>query len=329
MVVTHIESAEPVGSGQVARRFRLGVSSATIRSEMSALEDLGFLVQPHTSAGRVPTDLGYRFYVDTLPEPSRLPDGVREAIRRFFASAPDMEETIRGTTRLLSTLTHHAALALAPSIRESRISVLDLVGTGSVWLLVVVTETGAVEKRVLEPGAVSGRAAERLRRDLNEGFRGLTLAGAAARADALAGAAAEAARDEERRLLEAVAAALHPVRRDERVIVGGAANIVGEEGFDRRDTIEGVIRALEEEAQFLTMLRAAATSGDLTVTIGRENPVTAMREASIVIAPYGPDDRTLGTVGVVGPTRMDYQSAIAAVQAVAERLSRVLQALAR
>jgi heat-inducible transcriptional repressor len=231
VVSDYIRSGEPVGSATVATRHRLGVSPATIRNDMASLEELGYLNQPHTSAGRVPTDLGYRFYVDALPRWPTLPGRQQETVDRFFGRVPpDPEEVVRGTAVLLSRLTRYGAVAQPP--------------------------------------------------------------------------------------------------RSTHVIVGGAANIASEKTFERRETVRGLLEALEEEAAVLDLLRSLAGEGDVAVRIGRENPVAAMQEASLVVARYGARGRSLGAIAVLGPTRMHYRESMAAVRAVARHLTRTIEALA-
>jgi transcriptional regulator of heat shock response len=231
VVSDYIRSGEPVGSATVAQRSRLGVSSATIRNDMVALEELGFLNQPHTSAGRVPTDLGYRFYVDTLPRRAALPERQQRAIDLFFGHVPgDPEEVVRGTAVLLSRVTRYGAVAHPP--------------------------------------------------------------------------------------------------RSAHVIVGGAANIVSEEAFERRETVRRLLEALEEERGFLELLRSLVGEAEVAVRIGRENPLVAMHEASLVVARYR-GGGMLGAIAVIGPTRMHYRESISAVRAVARHLSRAIEGLGR
>jgi heat-inducible transcriptional repressor len=329
VVTEHIRTAEPVGSEAVATRYRLRVSSATVRNDMSFLEELGYLTQPHTSAGRVPTDSGYRHYVDSLPQTGRLREPQQQAISAFFGDVvPDVEETLRGTAQLLSRLTRHAALALAPSLHESRIARIELIPVGSGSLLLLVTDTGQVEKRVIEPGPnVDESTIQRVARTVETSFSGGSLSEASAHAEALA----ETAEPGEREILRTVVEAIEAMDRatgGQHVIVGGAANIAGEEGFDRRETIRRVFVALEAEAELLRLLQEATERQEMTVTIGRENPMTGMREASLVVAPYSAGDRSVGTIGILGPMRMDYLVAMAAVRTVALRLSEVIAALA-
>jgi heat-inducible transcriptional repressor len=326
VVRDHIRTGEPVGSGSLARRYGLKVSPATIRNDMSALEELGYLIQPHTSAGRVPTDLGYRFFVDTLPEIPRLSD----AQRRVVASAldetvADVEDLMRRTAHVLAEMTNYAAVALPPLLERGGMVRADLVPVGTGALLLVVTDTGRVDRRFLEladPGAV-----HRVSGVLAEFFGGLSYGEARERAVAMA----RQAPPDERHVLTVVAQAFAELNREpeeEHLFIGGVANIAGEEGFERRETLRRVFGALDEEATILRFLhRLTEEEEDLAVRIGQENEMAAMREASVVVARYGAGDRPAGTIAVIGPTRMQYPAAMSAVRAVARRLSRVVQGL--
>ena len=322
LVRLFIRTGEPVGSEALSASTQLGVSSATIRNELAALEEMGYLTQPHTSAGRMPTDRGYRYFVDMLPARTRLKDPDRRAIVGFFDDAlADVDEILRGTTHLLSRLTRYASLALAPSTRESPIARAELIPVGSSTLLLVVFENGRVEKRQIDlPAALKPADVDRLSRALDETLRGLTLHEGKALAER--GPHDRAHPD----VYERVAAALGSIdeaTEAEHVFLGGVSNIAAEEAFQRRETLREMLEALERESEILRLLRDAATTPPVTVTIGRENPVTGMWEASIIAAPYAAG----GTIGVVGPLRMDYVSAISAVREVAERLSAAVEAL--
>jgi heat-inducible transcriptional repressor len=322
LVRLFIRTGEPVGSEALANATQLGVSSATIRNELAALEEMGYLTQPHTSAGRMPTDRGYRYFVDMLPARTRLKDPDRRAIVGFFDEAlADVDEILRGTTHLLSRLTRYASLALAPSTRRSPIARAELIPVGSSTLLLVVFENGRVEKRQIDlPSTIKPGDIERMSRSLDESLRGLTLHEAKAVVDAAP------RREGDRRVYESLATALGSIdeaTEAEHVFLGGVSNIATEEAFQRRDTLREMLEALERESEILRFLREAAAAPPVTVTIGRENPVTGMWEASVIAAPYAAG----GTIGVVGPLRMDYVSAISAVREVAERLSAAVEAL--
>jgi heat-inducible transcriptional repressor len=326
VVTDYIRSAEPVGSGTVAVRYRLGVSPATIRNDMALLTELGFLEQPHTSAGRIPTDLGYRFYVDTLPAPPRLSPGQRRAIAESLSELQgDVEEALRRTAQVLSRLTHYAAVALTPVVEGSKVVRAELVPLGSTALLLVVSDTGRVDKRVLELPAAGDEAAvrgvsEALVREIND----LSFGQAGDRVEALTARA----EGNQRSLLAAVGSAFRDLEQGaEHAFLGGVAKI--EEAFERRETVRQLFEALDEEAAVLRLFRGLpAEREDVTVLIGHEIPLQAMREASVVVAPYLAGGRPVGAIAVVGPTRMEYLTVISSVDAVARRLTEIVDAMA-
>ncbi len=328
LVRHYIRTGEPVGSEALASAFDLGVSSATIRNELAALEELGFLSQPHTSAGRAPTDLAYRYYVDLLPARPRLRDSERRAVVHFFDEAlADVDEILRGTTLLLSRLTRYASLALAPSLKDAVVARSELVNLGTATMLLVVFETGRVEKRLLELAeGPTDDLVESASRTISEELRGKAVAAAArAVADRAKTSAAP-----EREIFSPIAEALRSIQEAaeaEHLLLGGVTNIAAEEAFQRRETLRQIYDALERESSVLRLLREAAAAPPVSVTIGRENPTPEMWEATVVAAPYAAGGGAKGTIGVVGPTRMDYVAAISAVRVVAERLSAAVEAL--
>lgn len=320
IVEEYVRTGEPVGSETIAEHSGLGVSSATIRNEMSALEEMGYLNHPHTSAGRIPTDLGYRQFVNALA-PGRLRDTQRRAIGDFFDQAVvDLEETLKGATRLLSHITTYAGLATTPSLTGERVVHVELVAIGTAVLVLVVGQHGRVDKRALDrPEGLNEADLADMSGRLGEAFRGLTVAEAEARALRLSEDVPEPGRS----LLRALADAFHEMYEDprsEHVISAGAANLAGEAARLHREAVLRLFEAIERETEMLRLLRQAGAE-DLAVTIGREHPSTGEWEAAIIAAPYRTGDTSLGTIGVVGPTRMDYKNAISAVRAVAARLS--------
>jgi heat-inducible transcriptional repressor len=329
LVRYYIGTGEPVGSEVLANTAGLGVSSATIRNELAALEEFGYLAQPHTSAGRIPTDLAYREYVDRLPARPRLRDAERVAIVQFFDEAlADVDDTLRGTTHLLSRLTRYASLALAPSQRDASIARSELVRIGSAVLLLVVFENRTIEKRVIDlPSGATDSEIEEASRALTQATQGLSLSEARVTARERA---RKTGKPSDRAMFKRIAEALGSIEEAgdaEHLVLSGVAYIAAEQAFQRRETLRRVYEALERQSALLRLLRDAAANQAVSVTIGRENPVQDMWEASVVAAPFGLAGRPAGTIGVVGPTRMDYAAAISAVRAVAERLSAAVQAL--
>ena len=322
VVEAYVRSGEPVGSETIAEHAGLGVSSATIRNEMAALEELGYLRHPHTSAGRIPTDAGYRHYVDTLPVRGRLRDAQRRAIATHFEEAIlDLEEVLKGSVLLLSRLTQYAGLAVPPGASEEQLVRLELIDMGPTLMVLAVGQHGRVDKQILdrpdELGAAAVASAERKLQTL----QGTTYVDSQARLlQMAAGVSAE-----EHDLLLMVADVLRLATRGERaahVVVGGASNLADETQAWRRETLRRLFETLEREQEMLTVLQDVAAD-DVSVTIGGEHPTTGEWDASIVTAPFRSGEATVGTIGIVGPTRMDYLSAMASVRAVAERLSEI------
>jgi heat-inducible transcriptional repressor len=319
VVEEYIETAQPVGSAHVAQAAQTQVSSATIRNEMAVLEREGYLVQPHTSAGRIPTDKGYRFFVDQLTGPGALAPARRQMVKEFFDRAHgEIEQMLHDTSRLLSSVTDYAAVVVGPPHEAATIRSAQLVALGAnVAVLVVVLSNGRVEKRTVEwPEANVGEervaaagahiAAHVVGRTVGD-LPGVPATGDAA-TDALAEQAVEALRgghDEE----------------PEHVFVGGASRMAT--AFDAVDTVRGVLDILEQQYVVVTLLRDVIDRG-LSVAIGAEHGVEPLAECAVVVAPYTVEGEPAGTVGVLGPSRMDYPQALAAVAVVSQRLGRRL-----
>ncbi len=322
VVEEYVRSGEPVGSETIAESSGLGVSPATIRNEMAALEELGYLTHPHTSAGRVPTDAGYRKYVDALPPGGRLRDTQRRAIAGFFAETMlDLEEVLKGTTRLLSRVTQYAGLAVPPTGSDEGILRTELIEIGNALMFLVVGQHGRVDKALIDrPDGLDADGLDALERRLGDLFRGRTMV--EARTEALKRAAA--AEGAERDVLLTASDTFGELQAGtgaHHVLIGGVANLADEAAHWRRETVRRLFEALEHESEMLELLRDVTGEQEVSVTIGTEHPHTGEWEASIVAAPFGAGPHTLGTVGVVGPTAMDYVTVMASVRSVARRLS--------
>jgi heat-inducible transcriptional repressor len=322
VVEEYVRSGEPVGSETIADHANLGVSSATIRNEMAALEELGYLTHPHTSAGRIPTDQGYRHYVDALPPAGRLRDAQRRAIAGYFAEAIlDLEEVLKGSVQLLSRLTQYAGLAVPPSATEEPLVRLELVDMGPTVMLLAIGQHGRVDKQIFDrPEGLEGAALADVERRL-AAVRGMTYLDAQVE---LLKIAATLPRDRHDLVLMA-ADTLRAATQGERaahVVVGGVSNLADDAQTWRLQTLRRLFETLEREQEMLRVLQdVTGPSDQVRVTIGAEHPQTGEWEASIVTAPFRAGDATVGTIGVVGPTRMDYLSAMTSVRAVAKRLS--------
>ncbi|HYZ97484.1 MAG TPA: heat-inducible transcriptional repressor HrcA [Acidimicrobiales bacterium] len=319
VVEEYVESGQPVGSGHVARARGVDVSSATVRNDMAALEEDGLLRQPHTSAGRVPTEKGYRYFVDHLQRPARLASSSDEEVRAFFARAHgEVEEMLDATSRLLSDLTKLTSVLVAPSPIERTIRSVQLVGlTSTSAILVVVLSDGAVEKHTVELpadvddgrlAAASAHLAAHItdrRRDAVGGTSGVVPEVGDAATDALV---AEA--------LDALAGP--PSTEAEHLYVGGTARMA--QAFDAIETVREVLGILEQQYVVVSLIRSVIDRG-LHVAIGTETGMAPLAECALVVSPYEVEGERAGTIGVLGPTRMNYPQALAAVAVVGHRLS--------
>jgi len=319
VVSEYIETAEPVGSAHITGTPGVEVSSATVRSDMAALERDGYLTQPHTSAGRIPTDKGYRFFVDTLGTPGTLGPVQRQEVRRFFAHVHGAVEDLLGhTSGLLANLTDYAAVVVGPTHDTATIRSIQLVDLGpNLALLVVVLSDGAVEKRAVEiTGDVDDTVLASAAAHMTAHLRGRTLADPGTvpvRGDNAFDTAVALGIQAIREL----AAADEP----EHVFVGGSSRMAS--AFDAVETVRSVLSILEQQLVVVELVEHILDRG-LSVAIGSEHGFEPLASCALVLAPVSVDGETAGTIGVVGPTRMNYPRALAAVQVVGERLGQRL-----
>jgi heat-inducible transcriptional repressor len=326
IVEDYVATEEPVGSKSLVERHHLNVSPATIRNDMAALEDEGYLAQPHTSAGRVPTDKGYRLFVDRLSTVKPMSPAERRAIANFLDGAVDLDDVVHRSVRLLSQLTRQVAVVQYPTLSRSTVRHIELVSlTPTRLLLVLILSTGRVEQRLVE---VETEVAEdelaTLRSRINLAATGEVIADAAAALQALV--QQEPGGPEPSKatasVVEALVEAMSDHRSDERIAVGGAANLA-RYGDSFETSVKPLLEALEEQVVLLKLLGEATSGGTVTVRIGAEGPYQELSSTSVVATGYGPDD-ALASLGIVGPTRMDYPGTMAAVRAVARYVSRIL-----
>jgi heat-inducible transcriptional repressor len=325
IVEDYVSTHEPVGSRVLVERHNLGVSPATIRNDMAALEDAGYIAQPHTSAGRVPTDKGYRLFVDRLSTIKPLSSPERRAIQAFLEDAVDLDDVVDRSVRLLAQLTHQVAVVQYPSLRRSALRHLELVPVGENRLLVVIiTDNGRVEQRVLElEQPLAEHVVPELRARLNATAAGKRLVDLTEPLSLMTQAFAVAEQPLVQRVIRAVEDTLAEAT-EERIVMAGTANLA-RSGTDFTGTIRPVLEALEEQVVLLRLLtEMAEDSAGVSVRIGRENEHAGLAETSIVAAGYGADEEPVARIGSLGPTRMDYAGTIASVRAVARYLSRIL-----
>ncbi|MGN6088851.1 MAG: heat-inducible transcriptional repressor HrcA [Actinomycetales bacterium] len=323
IVEDYVSTKEPVGSKTLVERHNLGVSPATIRNDMAALEEEGYIAQPHTSAGRVPTDKGYRLFVDRLSQVKPLTQAERRAIATFLDDAVDLDDVVDRTVRLLAQLTRQVAVVQYPSLSRAAVRHVEVVPLSETRLmLVLITDTGRVEQRVIEcAGGVDLGLAARLRDALNAAAAGhplsdvpTTLADLPERFDSVEQAVASAVVST---LLEMLVE-----QREERIVLAGTANLA-RFGTDFPQTIRPVLEALEEQVVLLRLLGEATTDEDITVRIGLETGHEGLVGTSIVAVGYGRDEH-VARLGVLGPTRMDYPGTMGAVRAVARYVGRIV-----
>jgi heat-inducible transcriptional repressor len=325
IVEDYVQTREPVGSRALADRHSLGVSPATIRNDMAALEDEGLITQPHTSAGRVPTDKGYRLFVDRLSGVKPLSPAERRAIQTLLDGAVDLDDVVNRTVRLLAQITQQVAVVQYPSLIRSTVRHIELVPLGDERLLVVlIANTGRVEQRVVAVGASPDTAAlGELRARLNQATAGRRLT----EVPEIVAGLPEMFGPEDRHLVRAVLEALEDsldVEREERIVLAGTANLA-RSGPDFVQSIGPVLEAIEEHVVLLKLLTEMADGADgVGVLIGSETAHRGLQEASVVASGYASQGEVVARLGVLGPTRMDYPTTMAAVRAVARYVSRIL-----
>lgn len=315
VVEEYVETAQPVGSGHVAKAPGMKVSSATVRNDMAVLEAEGYLAQPHTSAGRVPTEKGYRFFVDSLSVPSQLVGADAQQVRQFFNQAHgELEQMLQDTSRLLAGLTHYAAVVIGPPHDVASIRSVQLVGLAPrVALFVLVLSNGVIDKHTLEfdedvddlrlAAAAAALAAHLI---------GLTLA---ATGPDLEVGGADAGTDT---IIRAALARLAPEdHHDEQVFIGGQSRMAA--AFDAVTQVSEILQVLEQQYVVVTLLRDVLDRG-LNVAIGTETGMQPLAECAVIVSPYTVDGELAGSIGVLGPARMNYPQALAAVAVVGQRL---------
>ncbi len=326
IVEDYVATEEPVGSKALVERHGLGVSPATVRNDMAALEEEGFIAQPHTSAGRVPTDKGYRLFVDRLSTVKPMSVAEKRAIATILDGAVDLDDVVQRSVRLLAQLTRQVAVVQYPTLSRSTVRHVELIGLApGRLLLVLILSSGRVEQRLVDLEAeLSEPELAEVRSRVARAATGEVIANAssALRAavpppDGTVGTAALTA------VVDTLVEAMSDHRSDERVAVGGAANLARfGDSFD--DDIRPLLEALEEHVILLKLLGEASSGGSLTVRIGHEGPYQELSSTSVVATGYGPRDEAVARLGIVGPTRMDYPGTMASVRAVARYVSRIL-----
>ena len=319
IVTDYVSSQEPVGSKALVERHDLGVSPATVRNDMAALEEEGYITQPHTSAGRIPTDKGYRLFVDRLGSVKPLSEAEQRAIRTFLSGAIDLEDVLHRTVRLLAQVTQQVAIVQYPTLSHSVVRHVEVVSLStSRVMLILITSTGRIEQRAVELGSHDEEALAELRAHLNAAAVGHPAGQAATRLSRLTADLPPALEVLGQACIATVLEMLSS-ETSSKVVVGGMGNLT-RFGDEFEVAIRPVLEALEEQVVLLKLLGEATSPDVVTVRIGQENPFKELQTTSLVASGYG----TYANLGIVGPTRMDYPSAMASVRAVARYVGRFL-----
>jgi len=328
IVADFVSTKEPIGSKNLVERHNLGVSSATVRNDMAVLEAEGYIAQPHTSSGRVPTEKGYREFVDRLDDVKPMSSAERRAILTFLESGVDLDDVLRRAVKLLAQLTRQVAIVQYPTLSTSTVRHLEVVGlTSARLLLVVITDSGRVDQRIVELGdPIDDGQLAQLRERLGQALDGKPISAASIAVSDLAsqlvghGQLGDAVGRSATVLLETLVE-----HTEERLLLGGTANLTRNTA-DFGGSLRSVLEALEEQVVVLRLLAVQQEAGKVTVRIGHETAAEQMAGTSVVSTTYGSSGKVFGGMGVVGPTRMDYPGTIANVAAVALYIGEVLGA---
>jgi heat-inducible transcriptional repressor len=330
IVADFVSTKEPIGSKSLVERHNLGVSSATVRNDMAVLEAEGYITQPHTSSGRIPTEKGYREFVDRLDDVKPMSSAERRAIQGFLESGVDLDDVLRRAVRLLAQLTRQVAIVQYPTLSTSTVRHLEVIAlTPARLLMVVITDTGRVDQRVVELGdVIDDHQLSQLREMLGQALEGKKLSAASIAVADLA-AQLDGRGGQSKSLSNAVGRSATVLleslveHTEERLLLGGTANLTRNTA-DFGGSLRSILEALEEQVVVLRLLAAQQEAGKITVRIGHETEAEQMAGTSVVSTTYGTLDTVYGGMGVLGPTRMDYPGTIASVAAVALYIGEVL-----
>ena len=329
LILDYIATGDPVGSRTIAKKYKLGVSSATIRNEMADLEEMGLIEQPHTSAGRIPSQFGYRYYVDCLMEKKPLPEQVKKYIQDILSDKiSEMEALIQLSSKLLSQLTNYTSLVMVPSLGKNKLTHIQLLPLdNNKVVLVVVLDNGHVEHRSLElPFPIRDEDVYYISQILNNNLQGLSIE--KCKSGLLKTLYNELAQQKHflNEIMEIIETAL-VAKDDHKVYLGGMLNMLEQPEFKDVDKVKDLLELLEEEKVLKDVLAGAGQETGIKVKIGSENPYEEMKNCSLITATYELDGKVIGTLGVLGPTRMEYSKAVSIVEFLTYALTEGLRKL--
>jgi heat-inducible transcriptional repressor len=326
IIQDYIATAEPVGSRTISRKYELGVSPATVRNEMSDLEELGFIEQPHTSAGRIPSDQGYRYYVDCLMEKHQLTEDVQSFVRSGYeAKKQEIGQVINLTSSLLSQMTNYTSLVMGPQMGGTAIKHVQIVPleAGKV-LVVVINQSGIVQNKMLNVSEnITYEDLNGISRILNAKLQGQSL------------------EDIKRTLLSEIYFELSKhneifnvvmdlmanqslLKEEERVYLGGTLNILNQPEFRNIEKVKTLLGLLDHEEDLKNLLTSTPKENGVIIKIGGENKMAGIKDCSMITATYHVDDKVVGSIGILGPTRMDYAKVVSVVDFINNNLSEIL-----
>ncbi|GFR37381.1 heat-inducible transcription repressor HrcA [Insulibacter thermoxylanivorax] len=324
IVDDYIRSAEPVGSRSISKRGDVGYSPATIRNEMSDLEELGYLEQPHTSAGRIPSHKGYRYYVDHLIHLKELPKHEIDRLKRFFAERMQQQEAvIRQVAMILAEMTNYTSLVLEPELYHTSLKHMQIVPLNERQaVMIIVTNTGHVEDKLISlPQDVPVSEIEKLVNILNAKLSGVSMMQLTSKLynELSSEIAKHVSKYQE--LIRVLDDAL-AIEEEGRVYLSGTTNIMNQPEFRDVEKVKSLFALLEEQDTLAKMLTPSESG--IHVRIGSENNLDAIHNCSLITATYSIDGQTLGTIGILGPTRMEYSKVISLMKYFSEELSNLL-----
>ena len=328
IIKDYINTAEPVGSRTIAKKYNLGVSPATIRNEMSDLEELGYIEQPHTSAGRIPSDKGYRFYVDCLMNKKRLTDQEAGVILSGHRTkVRDIGTVLNQTNSILSTITNYTSMVTGPQFTKSNLRCVQLVPLDdSTALMIVITNSGLVQNRILElPQSVTGDDLQKISQVMNAKLQGISLEHI--KLTLIKEIYFELSKH--RYIFDAAMDMIQEtldLNHEEKIYLAGTLNILNQPEFRDLSRVKTLLSLLEQDKVLMEILNDRYHVEDgISVTIGGENRVDGLKDCSTITATYQIDGETVGSVGIIGPTRMDYEKAVSIVEFMTRHLSKIMK----
>lgn len=326
IILDYIATADPVGSRTIAKKYNLGVSPATVRNEMADLEEMGFLEQPHTSAGRIPSQLGYRYYVDCLMKKEPLKTEMKKYVRNNLVDRiRETEDLIQYTSKILSQMTSYTSMVLTPFYGNNVLRHIKLLPfEEGKAVMIIVLDNGHVEHRLMEvPEYLGEDEFATISAILDENLRGLTLE---QWRPSLVQSIHKELKHNSELLQDLLSHIEHSLEgeQEQKVFMGGALNILDQPEFKQLERVRPILELLEHEEIIKDVLVPVSQEG-VTVRIGTENKIEGMKDCSLITATYRVEGRVIGTLGVLGPTRMEYSRVISVVEFLTSALTEALK----